>query len=234
MSGALRQMTARKRAAGGGVLPSDIAGLAGWWDAADTGTISTSGSSVTSWADKSGSGPSFDPPGAAPSTGIVTRNGLNTISFDGVDDSLQMSTGLVDLAVQPFTVAFAVKQDTKVSGCHFADLGTGGRRILCSGDSNWRIYANGSVVDSGVSADTNWHVFVAVFAGVSSVIRLDGVQIGAGDPGSSALQSWVLGKSDGGVATDVNIGELTVYDVNLNASGDVTDLEDYLSNKWAI
>lgn len=65
-------------------LPNADAALRGWWDAADTSTISASGNRVFAWADKSG--------GAAlaqnstlnqPLTGTRNINGLNTLDFTG-------------------------------------------------------------------------------------------------------------------------------------------------------
>ena len=61
-----------------------------WYDASDVSTITASGNSLISWADKSGRGGSAVAAGesARPLTGITTQNGLNTISFDGIDDGL--------------------------------------------------------------------------------------------------------------------------------------------------
>ena len=62
--------------------PTDISGCRLWLDAADQTSITLSGSSVTQWSDKSGTGNN-----ATASTGTVTTNstrinGLNTIRFN--------------------------------------------------------------------------------------------------------------------------------------------------------
>ena len=59
-----------------------------WLDASDLTTITESGGAVSEWRDKSGNGYAFTQATstAQPTTGTTTQNGLNVISFDGVDD----------------------------------------------------------------------------------------------------------------------------------------------------
>lgn len=52
-----------------------------WLDASDTSTITESGGSVTTWADKSGNGNNATSSGTSPTTGTVTINGLNALDF---------------------------------------------------------------------------------------------------------------------------------------------------------
>jgi len=67
-----------------------ISGYKLWLDAADTSTITSSGSAVTQWADKSGNGYVFTQgtSGRRPSTGVNTLNNKNVLTYDGVDDGL--------------------------------------------------------------------------------------------------------------------------------------------------
>lgn len=78
---------------GGGIVPTDIAGLKAWWDASDTSTISLSGSAVTQWNDKSGNGFHVTQSTSAqrPSSGINTINSKNVLTFGG-DDCLTAAT----------------------------------------------------------------------------------------------------------------------------------------------
>jgi hypothetical protein len=73
--------------------PTSIAGIKAWYDAADTGTISLSGSAVTQWNDKSGNAFNLTQGTAArrPASGVNTLNSLNVITFDG-NDVLQAAT----------------------------------------------------------------------------------------------------------------------------------------------
>lgn len=73
-----------------GFNPLSISGCQLWMDAADTATISVSGSAVTQWNDKSGNSRNFaqSTAGNRPSSGTRTQNGKNIIDFDGTDDRL--------------------------------------------------------------------------------------------------------------------------------------------------
>ena len=64
--------------------PLDIAGCVCWLDAADAGSVTTSGSNITSWTDKSGTGNSVSASSNWPTyntSGASQLNGQNTISF---------------------------------------------------------------------------------------------------------------------------------------------------------
>jgi hypothetical protein len=73
--------------------PASIAGIKAWYDAADTATISLSGSAVTQWNDKSGNAYNLTQGTAArrPSSGINTLNGRNVVTFGGDDVMLAAS-----------------------------------------------------------------------------------------------------------------------------------------------
>lgn len=70
-----------------GWSPAELTNVRGWYDAADTTTISVSGTAVTQWNDKSTYGKNLtQATGAArPTSGVTTLNGLNVITFDGGD-----------------------------------------------------------------------------------------------------------------------------------------------------
>jgi len=85
---------------GGGLpqsLPTDIANLVLWLDAADASTITDLLGVVSQWDDKSTNG--FDVEqlegGRQPTTGTQTVNGLNVLDF--TDDSMSGSTHLIDI-----------------------------------------------------------------------------------------------------------------------------------------
>ena len=67
--------------------PSDLTGLKAWYDAADTATITVSGTAVTQWNDKSTSGYNLTQGTAVnrPTSGVTTLNSKNVITFDGGD-----------------------------------------------------------------------------------------------------------------------------------------------------
>ena len=65
-----------------------------WLDASDASTITLNGSTISQWSDKSGNSRHATQGTASeqPVYSIAARNGLNCITFDGVNDSLNVST----------------------------------------------------------------------------------------------------------------------------------------------
>lgn len=65
--------------------PDDLANLALWLDASDSGTVTLNGSDVSAWADKSGNGRNMSQGSAALQPAYVTNahNGLATLRFTG-------------------------------------------------------------------------------------------------------------------------------------------------------
>ena len=70
------------------VVPTDLCGCVMWLDAADSATVTVSGSMVINWADKSGS--RNDASGGVPPTYVSNAvNGYNAISFNGTNTFLR-------------------------------------------------------------------------------------------------------------------------------------------------
>ena len=92
-----------------------------WYDAADTSSISLSGSAVTQWNDKSGNAYNVTQGTATnrPTSGVNTLNTLNVIDFDGVDNFLTAATA------SNWTF---LKSNTKYLVCMVVKLGTGAAR----------------------------------------------------------------------------------------------------------
>jgi hypothetical protein len=69
-----------------GFNPASISGLANWWDASDSSTVTLNGSTVSSWANKSG-GPALAQGTAAAQPTYTTAgvNSRNVLTFDGGD-----------------------------------------------------------------------------------------------------------------------------------------------------
>lgn len=79
------QRSAISPVVGASFLPSDDTQLVSWWDASDTGTITTEGANqVSVWADKTGGAALTQTLGLRqPSTGTRVLNGTNVLDFDG-------------------------------------------------------------------------------------------------------------------------------------------------------
>lgn len=90
-------------------------------DAADTTTISLSGSAVTQWNDKSANARSFtqSTSGNRPLSGTRSQNGKNVIDFDGSDDRLVSTSAKATWKFlhdgSPYTLFVAVQRDTDLS-----------------------------------------------------------------------------------------------------------------------
>ena len=86
-------------------------------DAADTATISVSGSAVTQWNDKSANARAFTQgtSGNRPLSGTRTQNSLNVIDFDGSDDRLVSTSSAATWKFlhdgSEYTVFFALVKD---------------------------------------------------------------------------------------------------------------------------
>ena len=98
-------------------FPLPLTNVMAWYDAADTTSISVSGTAVTQWNDKSGNGYHVIQNTATnrPASGVNVLNGLNVIDFDGVDNFLTATVA------SNWTF---LKSNTKYLVCMVVKLGT--------------------------------------------------------------------------------------------------------------
>jgi hypothetical protein len=92
-----------------------------WLDASDASTITETAGAMSQWNDKSGNARNATQATAAnqPTTGALTQNGLNVISFDGTNDYFDLGTGL-DWMAGTSHVAFGVLLNTNYSNLYGA------------------------------------------------------------------------------------------------------------------
>ncbi len=235
--------------------PLDVAGIAGWWDASDTATLTEISGAVSQWDDKSGLLNHVVQAVAnnQPSTGLSTVNGKNVLDFAGgpssTGDWLQR-TGMSNPTIQEwfFVVTVAsVQANSGIGGLLSASNDRG--NIRTESGSNRRFRYNNSDVIPGAPGDAN------------DLGRLDG-QWNPENKTGSVLADLTLpddtptrvhctrGSSitAGGVYDNLRIGgdpigggryltmklaELIGYDQVLSAQ-DRTDLRDYLKDKWGV
>ncbi len=146
-----------------------------WYDAADTSSISVSGTAVTQWNDKGSAGLNLTQGTAAnrPTSGVTTLNGNNVITFDGGDVLLNATVAswkflhdgtqyVLGMVVKATNVADA-NNDTQVfSNIRRAQADVAGRNLQAESRSTTvdrlRVYvSNGSdYVVSQDSADNVW------------------------------------------------------------------------------
>jgi hypothetical protein len=103
--------------------PTNITGLAAWFDASDAATLFTDTAGVTPvssdedlvrrWEDKSGEGVVVTEATNAPAYRTAVQDGKSIVRFDGTDDKLAKGSGLFGSAVTEIGVFIVGKQTMK-------------------------------------------------------------------------------------------------------------------------
>lgn len=240
--------------------PLSISGCKLWLDAADTATISLSGSAVTQWDDKSGNAYNFTQGTSAnrPSSGTRTQNGLNVIDFDGTNDELTTTaakSAFNFLHYLPSTIFQVIKNDTS------AVQGTMGTNGGSPSQIGYAQYISGTSelfnVGAGTAGVWNYSITHTISTspryitlksdpanatvGNRALVSLNGAAFTGGNTSNSAAVSGnsndnlTVGDSgtSGGIPLDGFIGEILIYDTILSA-GDITNVQTYLAGKWGI
>jgi hypothetical protein len=239
-------------AGGGGISdPTDIAGCVGWYDAADTATISqlTAGK-CDQWDDKSGSGRNFGQAGAStlrPSTGVDSQNGLNVLTFDGGDYLFRSSSFLYSLVT---TSVFIVADYTTTGNAALFSEGRstnangeyGSPRIISSNLSAYQQNDDGSDeynISSDNFATGGYHIARFQDSGTVASLCVDGGTVtssasyarGTFTPNRTAIGARFRNTID--LHFTGKIAEIVIYNSVLSA-GDITLVEDYLTDKWGL
>lgn len=165
-----RDQNQRKRAVSSQVsswvnfTPRSLPGLQFWLDAADSSTITLSGSSVSQWNDKSGNGINMPQGIAANQPTLVTAglNGLNVVSFDGNDQlGNQLVSGTVlGRNVSGLTFYYVAAWDalpttTQVVMLILNNAGTAGRINVNAGTASGKPRFLGRTLDSDAAASVD-------------------------------------------------------------------------------
>jgi hypothetical protein len=249
-------------ASSGGFEPTSIAGLKLWLDAADTSTISLSGSNVTQWNDKSGNGYNFAQGTAAnrPSSGTRTQNGLNVIDFDGTNDFLPTTAAKSAFNFLNNTTAtlFLVLKNDSTTGVQWMFGNNGGSNaqigILSYNSGTNFISRNGNgsgtwtydITVAGNTTNAKYLTYKSDPANATAANRIklaldNGAFSGANTEtqaasASDSTRDFSIGDAaspDTGIPMDGFICEFLIYDTILS-NDDITNVQTYLSGKWAI
>lgn len=155
------------------------------------------GNSVDNWPDEVGTNDLTNATAAEQPvfrSSVAALNNKPAIEDDGVDDHLD-SPDFTDLT-QPNTIVIVGKVDGDLSQFQpFVDaapVDTTGRHTvgIINTPIDWIISAGTN--QTGSAADTNAHLFIATFDGVSSTLEVDGVEDIAADAGADTLGSLRL------------------------------------------
>jgi hypothetical protein len=224
--------------------PDQISNLWAWWDAADTATITATGSNVTQWDDKSGNARHMTNGTTSPLTGTRTQNSLNVVDFTGGWMTLGANVGIPD----PVTMFVVYVQDSTPGSPFIRSIvyasGSGGEAGLRTVSTVPQLVqqVGGTVVLTG-SAISNgtWTMLSARSspggAGSTLTLYVDGslVDTDTGTGGfASSSTTLRIGEYNGSGARllDGAVAEVIIYSAALS-SGDRVLVEDYLSTKWA-
>lgn len=228
MTLAAARLRERNASAGGGAFnPATMTGIQGWWDFSTLGL--TDGTAIASISDGSANARTASQ-GTAGSRPLCKTgaNGINSLSvglFDGVDDSLV--TAAFTLA-QPLTVYVVIAGGNDGPGRYFAGTDLSLRAGWGNSFQQVNNYAGTALSFNTSTLSANPKVVTSVFSGASSLIRVDGVQVVAGDTSTGGIGGGVaLGSASAQFWTG-KIGE--VFFTNVATVS--TAAEAYLKAKW--
>lgn len=233
------------------LTPAELSPKA-WWDASDTSTITSSSGAVSQWNDKSGNGYHLTQAtsSAQPTTGSVTKNGLNVLKFDGGD--VMNYAGTTGMNVTSVTVLGVFEETTTADNVGFfvAHASTGNDydrtdaivNASVTGSHLFETVRNqGNARVSGGGA-TPFAVWMSIWTSSSLIARRNKLSLNTGSQTGTwgtANGGFVLGGRylSGAVASTNrltgNIAEMVVFDRELNSS-DYDKLTDHLMSKWGI
>jgi len=229
--------------------PQTIPGLTLWLDAADTSSLVLTGSSVTTWKDKSGNGQNVL--GYAGSIGQTTLNGNNALNFGS---SIMYSPNFVwNSSFTQFFVAQVATGgiiiNTQNPGVAYGDyIYTANGTLL-----NVNNYSTNSPIiqltDSAYSLGTTvvpynqWFIFCIGYnsTGTSAVnYTINGIthstSVYAGSGGSvlnQALNLYINGSPSGSLATGTLLGEIIHFNSSITTL-QRQQVEGYLAQKWGL
>jgi len=191
------------------------------------------GDPVSTWSDATGNGYDLNASGG-PAYVASALNGNPVVRFDGVDDAFRTTFATLPQPNHIFVVAKFRSTDSAANTIIDGDtsphsFGQGGSV------DGWFLYAGGDASDLVYtdSANTNNHIFSALFNTSNSEIRIDGTSSATGAIQANGLEGMSVGeRQDGGFHSDMDIGEILVYPSD--KSSVQSDVEQYLSDKWGI
>jgi len=211
----------------------------GWWDASDSSTISTSGSEVTQWRDKSGNSLNLAPVSGStgPTTNTITQNSLNVLDFD--DDCLENNTFSHNISSAIY-IAFLVELDSLVTDQYFLWAGTNNSLNRCAirkrATDSVEIFGKTSgggntFVGFGSPTKGSFQLLVAKINGPSGAAFLNGTLTDSGNSGVDNLNTFNLGHAEG--ETQNFVGKYAEV-IAFTDSNDRQKIEGYLAHKWGI
>lgn len=232
-----------------GFNPASISGIAQWWDANDSSTLTLDTGAVSEWRSKAGLKSAATQSVANNRPGTTTVNGKTALSFDGVNDGLDFTgTARTD---ETWILAAAQTADQSGTRSFLSDAGDGGGLSASKGAAKYFEVAFGGFTEGTDRLRPVYSVTPTVPLGpaVLSVVRsvaaggfvfIDGTQRVSGIGGQSsfttsksATQRRIGYYSSTLFQVQGWIGEILCWDRALSASERLR-VERYLGKKWGI
>ena len=237
---------------------TSISGCVGWFDLQDASKYTNTSGSISAIVNKASSVSwSQATSGARPAYNSTGINGLPSMTFDGVDDTIISNETAVfgalkdSLAHTMFIVTKAINADSTTAMFGIGNTGFSGQRVKrwglnTSGTGQWALVATNDAIAtvnllSGTSTSTTTPVILEfAIDTLTGAIYKNG---GTPDPAAGTTnfgtltpnQSAIGSRPDSAPDSFYNgeIGELVIYN-SLLSSGDRLSVRQALSNKWGI
>jgi hypothetical protein len=219
-----------------GFDPKTISGLAVWFDASVSSSVTLNGGNVSQWNDLSGNGrhATQATAGNQPSYSTAALNGKNVVVAQ--DSSRVLKTAAFQAGL-PQTV-FVVASTTGTNQGIFQ------RGVVNSIHALWRsttfIARRGGGSDATSTASDGYKVFTCVFTTTLSRLFVGSTQgtdnttnVTATTPDSTDNRTLALFNLDSILGMVGGIAEFLYYNANLSAS-DQDKVRSYLSKKWNV
>ena len=216
-------------------------GLQLWYEA--DSLTQFNGQRVTRWPDSSGNGRDLTAfsTSVAPVMRTNAVNGRDALEFDGVS-SLMKTYGSTFSLGQPttfFIVYRSLDANTSTRAFVFDSRNSGARQVFGRpGAGRIRLYANIDLDFPGVAYPfSGYEIWSGTFNGSSSDLVRNGVAVGSGNAGGSALDGLTVGglSTSGQYGYDyshVAVAEILIYSGALSAADRAT-ITTYLSGKYS-
>lgn len=215
------------------------------WLKADYGTT-TSGASVTNWADMSGNYNDAAQPTPTNQPTLVSNaiNSLPAVNFDGTNDFMQLPPGFTSI---PGTSIFLVTKITALANgrqlFNFGDIGANNNVFLeydSSGNLTFHVENSGSnsevTTTGGVTAGVYKVIEIRHNGAGNITFYSNGVQIGSGtitNPNYITRPNNFVGKSSGSNYLNGQLAEFLFYARPLNTT-ERFDVNSYLNAKYRL
>lgn len=223
--------------------PTQVANNVLWLDASDSNTITERGGAVSQWDDKSGEGNNIPVTGTQrPTTGVDTINGKNVLTFDGVNNYLDLpSSFYTDLANGDNTAIVVWKTSNGGTSQRLITgfVGTSTRWGLLyrfgAGEVNAVNATTFAQVDTPLIENINTHVDISIREGSNITAKRDKYfnETDATAEDVSITSARIGADAFGANLMVGNLCEVLVYNRALTES-EIALVQNYLQAKWDI